>query len=88
MRGRGLGGDSHAMRKLDTIIEAEDPYQKEVGGPAYLPKERKESSVVGLYKDREFERQERNEKSKAINTVIVATVCAFIVAAVVIVCIV
>ena len=44
-----LAANSQAMMKLDTLIEKDDPYADEPGGPTYLASKRKSSTIVDMY---------------------------------------
>lgn len=84
MSKRGLGSDSLAMRKLDTMYEKIDPYEKEVGGSAYVAKERRQNSISSLYETDAT--AGKKEASKNLVSIIIASVaCIAIIVAVVIV---
>lgn len=69
-----LAEDTHALKKLDTLIQKEDPYRDLPGGGAYVAAERQVSTITNMY------REEKKEKPRILQTVLIIAAMTIVVA--------
>ena len=59
-----LAENTQALKKLDTLIQKDDPYKDKPGGGAYVANTRRVSTITNMYKE------EKQEKSKLLRNII------------------
>lgn len=69
-----IAEDTHALKKLDTLIEEENPYAKEPGGTAYIAKESVVQRAAQMYSASQIERGHKEAKESNKEKIIIAVV--------------
>ena len=71
-----IAEDTQALKKLDNIIAADDPFAKEPGGNAYVAKQAGINGITQMYKDDNNNENKSERKSVKDALIVIITACA------------